>query len=62
MPLSHGKATTNDAYESTAFFVGNEASDHYFLFFGDVSTDAVAGDNRNEQVWHTAAVSFPHLK
>lgn len=56
MALSHGQAPAGDPYDSTAFFVGNEATGHHFLFFGDVDADSVAGDNRNQLVWQRAAV------
>lgn len=59
MPLSHGKAKSGYAYDSTAFFNCEESTGHFFLFFGDVSADSVAGDTRNLEVWKKAAVSGP---
>lgn len=56
MPLSHGKAKGGIAYDSTAFFNCEESTGHFFLFFGDVSADSVAGDTRNLEVWKKAAV------
>ncbi|EIW85358.1 cyclic-AMP phosphodiesterase [Coniophora puteana RWD-64-598 SS2] len=59
MPVSHGK-NESGPYESTAFFIRHEPSEHEFIFFGDVEPDSVASKPRNIDIWRAAAPKIPH--
>lgn len=59
MPLNHGKNHTGDTYDSAAFFVRHNPSDHELLFFGDVEPDSVASRPLNLDVWRIAAQKIP---
>ncbi|EKM55750.1 uncharacterized protein PHACADRAFT_96025, partial [Phanerochaete carnosa HHB-10118-sp] len=59
MPISHGQTSTQQTYDSTAFFVRHDLSNRQFLFFGDVEPDTVSAKPRNINVWRAAAPMIP---
>jgi hypothetical protein len=59
MPISHGHNDTSGVYDSSAFFVRHDPSTQEFLFFGDVSPDALSPKPRTINVWRAAAAKIP---
>lgn len=60
MSISHGQTSTQQTYDSTAFFVRHDPSRRQFLFFGDVEPDSLSAKPRNIDVWRAAAPLIPH--
>lgn len=61
MPLNHGHIrSSNETYDSTAFFVRHDTTNKEFLFFGDVQPDSLSPEPRNLAVWGAAAPKIPH--
>lgn len=61
MLISHGQTSTQQTYDSTAFFVRHDPSGKEFLFFGDVEPDSLSAKPRNIDVWRAAARKIPHV-
>jgi hypothetical protein len=55
MPLSHGTHHQNTPYESSGFFIENDATNKTLLVFGDIEPDSVSGLSLNRSVWTVAA-------
>lgn len=55
VPLSHGIHHQGSPYESSAFFVNNEATGRSLLIFGDVEPDSISGLSLNKDIWTEAA-------
>lgn len=60
LPLSHGKTYQDRTYDSAAFFVRHDVSNHEFLFFGDVEPDSISAHPRTHDVWRAAAPKIPN--
>lgn len=60
LPLSHGKDHSGEGYDSAAFFLRHNPSNHELLFFGDVEPDSLAAHPRTLEVWRAAAKKIPH--
>jgi hypothetical protein len=61
MPVLHRQNDTQGGYQSSAFFVRNDASGQQFLFFGDVAPDSPATHApQTIAVWRAAAPLIPH--
>ncbi|KAI0698492.1 cyclic-AMP phosphodiesterase [Cytidiella melzeri] len=59
LPLCHGQTRSGQVYESTAFFIRNDASNKELLFFGDVEPDSVSKREENHDIWRVAAAKIP---
>ncbi|KAK9900339.1 hypothetical protein P389DRAFT_165570 [Cystobasidium minutum MCA 4210] len=55
MPLSHGIHHQGTSYESSAFFLENNATGKSILIFGDVEPDSVSGLSLNKDIWIESA-------
>lgn len=57
MPVSHGQCAQSKrgTYESSAWFIRNDATYREFLFFGDVEPDTISLNPRTSAVWRAAA-------
>ncbi|GJE86807.1 3',5'-cyclic-nucleotide phosphodiesterase [Phanerochaete sordida] len=59
MPISHGQTSTQQTYDSSAFFVRHDPSSKQLLFFGDVEPDSLSTKPRTIDVWRVAAPMIP---
>jgi hypothetical protein len=59
MPVSHGKSSSKEDYESAAFFLRHDPTTKEFLFFGDVEPDSIAANPQTIKVWRMAAPKIP---
>lgn len=53
--VTHGTTTSNNAYDSCAFFIRNDATNKEMLFWGDVGPDSQSTSPRNRAVWKSCA-------
>ncbi|KAG8863742.1 3',5'-cyclic-nucleotide phosphodiesterase pde1 [Tulasnella sp. 330] len=60
MPITHGVCSHNsdNAYESSAWFVRNDKTGSEFLYFGDVEPDSISNKPRTHSVWKAAAAKI----
>lgn len=60
MPITHGvcSQSSDNAYESSAWFVRNNNTGSEFLYFGDVEPDSISNKPRTRPVWKAASAKI----